>query len=119
MNGFPKSDLDLILKARSGFCVRRRFHRRSAAEELCEQIAEAWSCTPSAPSEIESAEIETYVAPGHSFGHAACAGGFEPELIVHLAFLGIGDDVISFLHLLALLVRASIAWIQGRTRYAL
>src|ERR1700674_5233685 len=92
--------------------MRRRLDRPAAAEELAEQIAEAWPCAPAPSSEIESPEIEMHIAGVRSLGHSACAWRFEAELIVHLAFFGVGEDVVSFLHLLELFFRGFIAGIQ-------
>ena len=92
--------------------MRRRLGRPAAAEELAEQIAEAGSGAPSPSPEIESAEIEMHVAGVRSLGHSAGAWRFEAELIVHLAFFGVGKDVVSFLHLLELFFRGFIAGIQ-------
>src|ERR1700732_676380 len=90
--------------------MRRRLGRPAAAEELAEQIAEAGSGAPS--PEIESAEIEMHVAGVRSLGHSASTWRFKAELIVHLAFFGVGEDVVSFLHLLELFFRGFIAGIQ-------
>ena len=53
-----------------------------------------------------------HVAGVRSTRGAAGARRFEAELIVHLAFLCVREDVVSFLHLLELLFRGFVAGVQ-------
>ncbi len=78
-------------------------------EELAEQIAKAR--TGAASAEIESAEVELHAA-GIVARRRARAGLLESELVVHLAFFSVGENVVGFLHLLELFFRGFIAGVQ-------
>ena len=115
MHGFPESNFDLVFEAGAGFRARRRLGRRAtAAEILAEQIAEARAATASASAKIESAEIEMHVVAARAPWHSTRARSFKTILIVHLAFLGVGQDVVGFLHLFELFFRGFIARIKVR-----
>src|SRR5271165_2217387 len=96
--GFPKADLDLIFEVGAGLDVPLRFsHASAASEKLAEQIAEIGAA---GSAEVEAAKVKMHVAAGFFRRRSASPLGVEAELVVHLAFLGVRQDVVGFLDLL-------------------
>ena len=118
VHGFPERDFDLVFQARARLRIRRgRFGRRcTAAKILAEKIAEtgARAATAAASSKIKSAEIEIYVIAVRGTRRSARARSFKTKLIVHLPLLGVGEDVVRFLHLLEFFFRRFVARVQVR-----
>jgi hypothetical protein len=110
-DGIPESDFNAIFEVAARLADRPTgFRATTAAEKLAEEIAE--TCAARA-AKIESAEIELRVGIGP---RSACwswpALGIKAILVVHLAFLGVGKNVVGLLHLLELFFRRLVAGIQ-------
>ena len=99
-HGFGERDLDLKFQIAAGFALRRLARRALPAEYLAEKIAEAGPATASrtAAAEIESAEIEmdvfrrptaTVSISSARRRSSALPRLVKPELVVHLALLGV------------------------------
>ena len=104
-----------------GFGARRRFsYPAASAKILAEEIAKARTAAraATASSKIESPEIEMHLSALARPRHAARARRLKAELIVHLAFLGVGQNVVGFLHLLEFFFRGFVAGIQIRVIFA-
>src|SRR5579883_2623342 len=119
-HGVPKIDFDLIFEVAPGFHFR--LGRSAAAadiEELAEEIAEAGApARASSAAKIEAFEIEidSRFARTRSGAGARSAGreiiGVKAVLVIHLALLGVGKNVVGFLKLLEFLLGGFVAGIQ-------
>src|SRR5580704_9659203 len=113
-DGVPEIDLDLVLEVTAGLLLDFHFSTATAAaKELAEEVAKACAtagasangpgrAAATASAEIEAAKIEVYVwsaAAGFlSWGRTAglVVVGVEADLIVHLTFFCVGQNVVSF-----------------------
>src|SRR5258707_1548194 len=118
-HGVPKTNLNLVFQVAAGFMLRLHCGATApAAEELAEEIAEAGSAAgrAGATAKIKSAEIKVDVllsaVAARSTRREVVA--VEAVLVVHLPFLGVGEDVVGFLQLLEFFFRGFIARIQIR-----
>ncbi len=119
-HGVPKIDFDLVFEIAPGFHFR--FGRSAAAadiEELAEEIAEAGApARASSAAKIEAFEIEidSRFARMRSGTSAGPAGreiiGVKAVLVIHLALLGVGKNVVGFLKLLEFFLGGFVARIQ-------
>jgi hypothetical protein len=69
-------------------------------------------------AEIEAAKIKMDVAAVPRSWHAAGPGSLEAELIVHLPFFCVGENVVGFLDLLEFFFGGFVAGIQVRMIFA-
>src|SRR5262249_5047918 len=89
----------------------------AAAKELAEEIAEAGAASAAgSTAEIETAEIKVDVARSAARAGAVVARGrvvaVEAVLVIHLALLGVGENVVGFLQLFEFLFGRFVARIQ-------
>ena len=106
-----KRDLDLIFEVGALFGLRF-LHGRSRgapAKKLAEQIAEIRAARA---AKVESAKVEMLITAGFFGRGGPAALGVKAKLVVHLAFLGVGENVVRLLHLLELFFGGFIAGIQ-------
>src|SRR5215472_10823005 len=111
----PEIDFELILERAAFFgfffgCAAPA----AAAKELAEQIAEAGAAgAAGSPAEIETAEIKVDVARSAARAGAVVARGrvvaVEAVLVIHLALLGVGENVVGFLQLFEFLFGRFVA----------
>ena len=105
----PEADAHLIFEVGAGLNL---LALRSAAslKKLAEQIAKAGAARA---AKIEPAEINTIA--GRLFRRrGAAAFGVKAKLVVHLALLGVGENVVGFLNLLELFFGGFVAGVQVR-----
>ena len=106
---FPKADLDLIFEVGAGLAFLDARLTAAAAEKLAEKIAKTGAALA---AKIESAKIEVRARHRRAVEAAPRALGVEAELVVHLALLGVGKNVVGFLNLLEFFFGGFIARIQ-------
>src|ERR1035438_3845674 len=100
-----------------------RYLPRYLLEELREDIAEAAGIGAPAAREligkIESVEIHSRVRIGRARrGPGESALGIETVLVVHLALLGVAENVVGFLHFLETIFGGLVPRIQIRVVFA-
>src|ERR1017187_2550089 len=123
-DGLPEVDIHYIFEIAALFRGGLRLLRRAlAAEELREDIAEAAGIGAPATREligkIEPVEIHSRVRIGRARrGPGESALGIETVLVVHLALLGVAENVVSFLHLLETIFGGLVPRIQIRVVFA-
>src|SRR5712692_2907595 len=115
----PEIDFQLVFQVAARFVLR--LHRRApapAAEKLAEEIAEARSAARRSRSaaKIKSVKIKVDVLLPSMTARSTRRKivAVEAVLVVHLPLLGIGEDVVGFLHLLEFFFRGLVARIQIR-----
>jgi len=102
---FPETDGNLVLQVRAGLLYLRP--RAASAEKLAEQVAETGAATP---AEVVSVEVELH--PGVFRRRRSPAVRVESKLVVSLALLGIGENVVRFLNLLEFFFRGLVTGIE-------
>src|SRR5579863_286763 len=108
-NGVPETNLNAVLQIGSRLLNRPRGFCPAATKELAEEIAKA---RPSTTSEVESTEVYIHSRIGPPAARALLhAFGVKSELVVHLALLRIGKNVVSFLDFFEFFFRGLIAGI--------
>src|SRR5262249_15623606 len=114
-NRVPEIDLELIFERAAFFGLLFHCAGPAAAKETAEEVAEACAAGLAA-AEIEAAEIKVDVALATARSGAVVAGRYvftvEAILVIHLALLGIRENVVGFLQLLEFLLGGFVAGIQ-------
>src|SRR5271156_5373636 len=98
LHGLGKCDFDLKFQVGAGFAFMAGLRTTAlAAKDLAEKVAEAGAATGSSATKIETAEVEMNVfrhpAPVSARarrGSTTLARRVETELVIHLAFFGVG-----------------------------
>ena len=116
-NRIPKVNLNLVLQIAAGFFLRLHGDAVApAAKELAEKIAERGAS--GLPSEIETPKIKIDVLPASLRAWPVIPRrdivAIEAVLVVHLALLRVGEDVVGFLQLFELFFRGFVARIEVR-----
>src|SRR5262249_8570563 len=93
------------------------------AKKLAEEIGEAGPASAAgSTAEIETAEIKVDVARGAARAGTVVARGrvvaVEAVLVIHLALLGVGENVVGFLQLFEFFFGRFVAGIQVRMVFA-
>src|SRR5579863_3627633 len=114
----PKIYFDLILEVAAGFLLWLFAAASPASEKLAKEIAEAASAAlcSGAAAKVKASEIEINA---FAIGFVSAAGtarrnvvAVKAVLVVHLAFFGVGEDVVGFLQLLEFFFGGFVAGIQ-------
>src|ERR1039457_6374953 len=119
-DGLPEIDIHYIFEIAALLGLGLRLLRATlAAEELREDIAETAGIGAPAAREligkIESVEVHSRVRiRGAGRGRGESALGIETMLAVHLALLGVAENVVGFLHVLEAIFGGLVPRIQIR-----
>src|SRR5271157_20551 len=125
-DGLPEIDIHYIFEIAALFRARLSLLRPTpAAKELRENIAETAGVGAPATREliligkIESVEIHSRVRTRRARrGPGESALGIKTVLVVHLALLGVAENVVGFLHILETILGGFVPRIQIRVVFA-
>src|SRR5260221_4762920 len=134
-DGLPEIDVERVLEVRAALRRGRFFRLRAPAEKLREQVAKSTARVrtgraagargprPALRLSKIVGEVKTRKAHTGSFVRRAGVGGetavgIEALLIVHLAFLGLAQNVVGFLQLLEAILGRLVARIEIRVIFA-
>ncbi len=114
----PEIYIEFIFERTAGLRFFFNACAGAAAKKIAEEVAETGSATgcSAAAAEIESAEIKIDVVVGTSCSGSVVTSrnifAVEAILIVHLALLRVGENVVGFLKLLEFFLGGFVAGIQ-------